>query len=116
MGAQMVVENMLGPKLMKGDVERPLLRTVEETMELFDRFPSAVGLAIDMNHIKNPEILIRRMGHRLKTIHVADGTGEAEDHFFPCSGDGQYDLIAILYALFEVYYYCVVHSVLVSGY
>src|SRR5690625_2630407 len=53
MGAQMVVENMLGPKLMKGDVERPLLRTVEETMELFDRFPSAVGLAIDMNHIKN---------------------------------------------------------------
>lgn len=104
MGAKMVVENMLGPKLMKGKIERPLLRTVEETREIFERFPESVGLAIDMNHIKNPEVLIRQMGHRLMTIHVADGTGEAEDHFFPCSGEGKNDWNEILTALEEVNY------------
>src|SRR5690606_7319602 len=49
-GAQMVVENMLGPQLTVGQRERPLLRTVEECQEVFPHFPKEVGLAVDMCH------------------------------------------------------------------
>ena len=103
-GAEMVLENMLGPELMSGSRERPLMRTVEETMEIFNRLPNTIYSAIDMNHIKNPEDLVRAMGKRLKSVHIADGTGKAEDHFFPCSGEGQNNWIQILKALNEVGY------------
>lgn len=103
-GATMVVENMLGPDLMAGNRERPLLRTVEETVEIFNRLPNTINLAVDMNHIQNPEILIRKMGKRLKSVHIADGTGKAENHWFPCSGQGSNDWIEILKALDEVGY------------
>lgn len=104
-GATMVIENMLGPELMASNGrERPLMRTVEETQEIFARLPKTIDLAIDMNHIKNPEKLIRAMGSRLKTVHIADGTGAAENHFFPCSGEGKNDWNAILAALDEVGY------------
>src|SRR5690606_35502362 len=74
-GATMVLENMLGPELLaSGGRERPLMRTVEEVQEIFQRLPSTIQLAVDMNHIKNPENLIRAMGSRLKSVHVADGT------------------------------------------
>ena len=104
MGATMVVENMLGPELMAGKRERPLMRSVAEAVELFDRFPYTVYSAIDMNHIKHPEQLIRAMGSRLKTVHIADGTGEAENHWLPCSGQGKNDWKAILTALQEAGY------------
>lgn len=103
-GSTLVIENMLGPELMKGEVERPLMRTIEETQELFEGFPENVGLAIDMNHIKNPENLIRAMGHRLKTVHVADGSGEAENHYMPCSGLGKNNWNEVFKALYEVEY------------
>lgn len=103
-GASMVVENMLGPDLMSGNRERPLLRTVDETVEIFNRLPNTINLAIDMNHIQNPEVLIRKMGKRLKSVHIADGTGKAENHWFPCSGQGNNNWIEILKALDEVGY------------
>jgi sugar phosphate isomerase/epimerase len=104
-GATMVLENMLGPELLaSGGRERPLMRTVEEVQEIFQRLPSTIQLAVDMNHIKNPENLIRAMGSRLKSVHVADGTGAAENHYFPCSGEGKNDWNAILAALYEVKY------------
>src|SRR5690606_23730767 len=103
-GATMVVENMLGPELMAGKRERPLLRSVEEAVELYGRFPNTVYSAIDMNHIKHPERLIQAMGSRLKTVHIADGTGEAENHWLPCSGQGKNDWVAILTALQEAGY------------
>lgn len=103
-GATMVIENMLGPELMSGDRERPLMRTVEETVEIFKRLPSTIYSAIDMNHIKNPENLIRAMGKRLKTVHIADGTGRAENHWLPCSGQGENNWVEILTALDEVGY------------
>ncbi|WP_211332067.1 sugar phosphate isomerase/epimerase family protein [Pontibacter actiniarum] len=103
--ATMVLENMLGPELLAGNGrERPLMRSVEETVEIFSRLPTTIYSAIDMNHIKNPETLIKAMGSRLKTIHVADGTGAAENHFFPCSGEGKNNWTAILGALEEVKY------------
>jgi len=103
-GAIMVVENMLGPELMSGTRERPLMRTVEETVEIFKRLPASIYSAIDMNHIKNPENLIRAMGKRLKSVHIADGTGRAENHYFPCSGEGENNWLEILRALNEVGY------------
>nr|WP_121272306.1 sugar phosphate isomerase/epimerase family protein [Pedobacter schmidteae] len=102
--AIMVIENMLGPELQIAKRERPLCRTVEETLEIMNRMPASIYSAIDMNHIKNPENLIRAMGRRLKTVHIADGTGKKEDHFFPCSGEGQNNWTAILSALNEVGY------------
>lgn len=103
-GATMVLENMLGPKLMKGDRERPLMRTVAEVSEIFNRLPKSIGLAVDMNHIKNPEIMVRKMGDRLKSVHIADGTGKAENHYFPCSGEGENNWVEILAALEDVKY------------
>ena len=103
-GAVMVVENMLGPELMSGARERPLMRTVEEAVDIFKRLPASVYAAIDMNHIKNPENLIRAMGKRLKSVHIADGSGRAENHYFPCSGEGQNNWVEILKALDEAGY------------
>lgn len=105
MGAMMVIENMLGPTLAHGKVrERPLLRTVEEAVEVMNRLPKNVYAAIDFNHIKYPEKLVLAMGKRLKSIHVADGTGLEENHFFPCSGKGENDWTAILQAMNKVGY------------
>lgn len=105
MHAIMVIENMLGPELfVDARRERPLCRTVEETVEIMNKLPNDIYSAIDLNHIKNPEKLIYAMGARLKTLHVADGTGKAENHFFPCSGQGENNWVAILNALNTVKY------------
>lgn len=104
--ATMVIENMLGYELVlaNGKRERPLLRTVEEAVEVMNRMPDDIYSAIDMNHIKNPEKLIRALGKRVKTIHVADGTGKEENHAFPCSGEGKNNWVEIIAALDETGY------------
>jgi hexosaminidase len=99
-GAIMVVENMLGPELKKdANRERPLCRTVDETLEIFSHLPADIYSAVDMNHIRNPEKLIRAMGTRLKSVHIADGNGREENHYLPCSGKGENNWIEILSAL-----------------
>lgn len=103
-GSTLVVENMLGPELMSGDRERPLMRTVEECQVIFNRLPATIGLAVDMNHIAQPEKLIRAMGKRLMTVHIADGSGRAENHYMPCSGLGANNWVEIFKALYEVDY------------
>lgn len=90
-GSKMVLENMLGPELLaSGGRERPLMGTVGEREEIFSQL-SAIGLAVDTNHIIDPEKLIRAMGNKLQTLHIADGTGRAENHWFPCTGEVEYD-------------------------
>ena len=105
-GAFTVIENMTGFELVMkdGKRERPLMRTVEETVELFNRLPKDVYAAIDLNHIIGPEKLILAMGKRLKTLHVADGDGKNENHFFPCDRKGGNDWVAIIRALKKVNY------------
>lgn len=104
-GAIMVIENMLGPELLKDEKrERPLCRSVEETMEIMGKLPADIYSAVDMNHIKNPEKLIRAMGTRLRSIHVADGNGREENHYLPCSGKGENNWNEILAALEEAQY------------
>lgn len=103
--ATMVIENMLGFKLqVSATRERALCRTVEETVEIMGRLPKSIYSAIDMNHIKEPEKLILAMGSRLKSVHIADGDGLGERHYFPCSGEGENDWTAILAALDKVNY------------
>lgn len=106
MGAAMVIENMTGFELVMADGkrERPLMRTVEETVELFERLPKDVYSAVDLNHIVAPERLIRALGERIRTIHVADGDGKAERHYFPCSNKGDNNWKAIMDALNKVGY------------
>lgn len=104
--ATMVVENMLGPALLvtKGDQERPLLRTVEEATAIFKMFPHDVYAAVDLNHIAKPEQLLLALGKRVKTLHVADGDGKAERHYFPCDGKGENNWKAIFEALAKINY------------
>lgn len=105
-GSTMVIENMLGYELVlaNGKRERPLLRTVEEAVEIMNRLPDDIYSAVDMNHIKNPEELIRALGKRVKTVHIADGTGKEENHAFPCSGEGENNWVEIMAALDETGY------------
>lgn len=105
MQATMVIENMLGPQLQLNDsTERPLGRTVEEVQEIMSRLPGDIYSAIDLNHISHPEKLIMAMGNRLRTLHVADGDGLKEWHYFPCNAKGKNDWPAILEALYKVGY------------
>ena len=101
-----VIENMLGAELLLADGkrERPLLRTVEETVEVMGRLPDNIYSAVDMNHIKHPEKLIDALGSRVKSVHIADGNGREENHYFPCSGEGSNDWTAILIALDKACY------------
>jgi sugar phosphate isomerase/epimerase len=105
-GAIMVIENMTGLELVMADGkrERPLMRSVEETIDLFDKLPKDIYSAIDLNHIVSPEKIILAMGKRLKTIHVADGDGKSEQHFFPCDNKGGNNWEAIMKALKNVKY------------
>jgi hexosaminidase len=104
-GAVMVLENMLGPELLYDETkERPLMRSVEESVEIFDSLPVSIGLAVDTNHISEPEELILALGTRLKSLHIADGTGKAENHWFPCHYKGDNDWNKILAALEKVGY------------
>lgn len=64
------------------------MSTVEETVEIFNRPSDDIYSAVEMNNIKNPEKLIRAIGDRIKSVHIADGKGEAENHFFTCSHEG----------------------------
>ncbi|WP_207425747.1 sugar phosphate isomerase/epimerase [Pedobacter sp. SYSU D00535] len=104
-GAIMVVENMLGFDLKLDSLrERPLCRTVDETVEIMGRLPTNIYSAVDMNHIKYPEKLILAMGKRMRSVHIADGTGKQENHWLPCSGKGQNNWNEILRALDKVGY------------
>lgn len=102
--ATMVVENMLGPELTVGDRERPLMRTVEEAQMLFKTFPKDVGIAVDFCHIARPENLLAAFGSRVKTLHVSNGNGKAEDHLLPCDPRGSNDWNAIFATLERIKY------------
>ena len=108
LGSIMVIENMTGPELhvMSGETkyERPLCRTVDEMMTIMNKLPQNIYAAVDMNHILNPEKMILALGARLKFVHVADGDGANELHYFPCSEKGMNDWMAILSALYKAQY------------
>jgi len=76
-GAEMVVENMLGPQLTVG---------------------------VDMCHIAQPEKLLLAFGKRVKTLHVSNGNGQAEHHYLPCDSRGENNWVAIFKALDQIGY------------
>ncbi|MGK6350718.1 sugar phosphate isomerase/epimerase family protein [Parapedobacter sp. DT-150] len=99
-GATMVIENMLGVNDYTASV---LMGSVEEAVKIMNRLPKDIYLAVDLNHIKDPEKLLRALGKRIKTLHVADGKLH-EEHYFPCSGQGQNNWVEIFAALDEINY------------
>ncbi|MBK7097165.1 MAG: sugar phosphate isomerase/epimerase [Sphingobacteriales bacterium] len=108
MGAVITIENMTGPEpyLTRNGVtyERPLCSTNEEMLQVLNLLPSNVYAAVDMNHILLPDRLILALGKRLKAIHIADGDGVRELHYYPCSGKGKNNWTSILDALYKVKY------------
>ncbi len=102
--SNMVVENMLGPSLTVNGRERPLMRTVEECLEIFQGFPKDVGLAVDFCHIAEPQHLLAAFGSRVKTLHVSNGDGTAEHHYLPCDNRGKNDWNSIFATLEKIKY------------
>ncbi|MGH2623270.1 MAG: TIM barrel protein, partial [Sphingobacterium sp.] len=102
--SSMVVENMLGPSLTVNGRERPLMRTVEECLEIFQTFPKDVGLAVDFCHIAEPQHLLAAFGSRVKTLHVSNGDGSAESHYLPCDPRGNNDWNTIFATLEKINY------------
>src|SRR5699024_7373571 len=104
--AMMVVENMLGPELVRDeDREWPLLRSVDEVQTVMDWHHESIAVAIDLNQKKHPVEMNMAMEERLKTVHVDDGTGKEENHYFPRTSEGDQAWIKILSALEKVKYH-----------
>ena len=102
-GAAIVVENLRGPHLLRPDgTERGLGRTVDEMCTLMDALPGDIYAAVDLNHIANPEKLIRALGGRVKSLHVSDSDQTRDCHFLP--GRGTNDWPEIIAALYETGY------------
>lgn len=103
-GAITVLENMLDKKDMskRPTYETPLGRQVDCMQRLFEGMPADIYVAVDLNHIKRPEEMIRAFGARVKTLHVSDGNGEEECHSMP--GQGQNDWNKIQQALYDAGY------------
>ncbi|HZY61474.1 MAG TPA: sugar phosphate isomerase/epimerase family protein [Edaphobacter sp.] len=99
-GATMVLENMNDAS----DKHMVLMQRTKDIVETFNLLPADIYSAIDLNHINHPEQLIRALGKRVKTLHVSDGTGIQEEHWFPCSGKGVNNWVAILSALNDTGY------------
>lgn len=98
--ATMVLENMNDAS----DQHIVLMQTTKDIVETFNLLPDDIYSAIDLNHINHPEQVIRVLGKRVKTLHVSDGTGIQEEHWFPCSGKGVNNWVAILSALNDTGY------------
>lgn len=99
-GATMVLENMNDAS----DKHMVLMQTTDDMVETLNLLPDDIYAAIDLNHISHPEETIKRLGSRVKTLHVSDGTGIQEKHWSPCSGKGVNNWVAILSALDEIGY------------
>src|SRR5690606_239744 len=102
----MIIENGGANTSVKdGVISSTMPRTVDEMLELTNRLPLSIGVAVDMNHIAEPHKLIVALGNRLKSVHINDGDGITKCyHYFPCSGEGQNDWTKILAALDAVNY------------
>lgn len=102
-GAHILIENMRGPKLMRSNgYERGLGRTVEEMESIMALMPEDVYVCVDLNHISEPEKLIRAMGKKIKSLHVCDSDGSKDCHWLP--GKGTNDWAAIFASLRDVGY------------
>jgi len=86
-----------------------LANTAEETLTIVDGLdPAAVGVCVDVNHLnlREPDIgaAVRRLGHRLLTVHCSDNDGVDERHWLPGHPGGGVDWPASVAALGAVRY------------
>lgn len=102
-GAETVIENMLGPTVERTDgYARAIGRNLDEMQKIMKLVPKDVGVAIDTNHATDPVALIRHFGSRVHTLHVCDGNGQKDRHAMP--GGGSVDWNGVLSALNDVGY------------
>lgn len=64
--------------------------------------PQDVYVCVDLNHITEPERLIRAMGKRIKSLHVCDSDGSKDCHWLP--GKGKNDWVAVFASLRDAGY------------
>lgn len=98
-GANIIVENLRGPSVMRADgTERGLGRTVEEMTELMSMLPDDIYAVVDLNHIEHPEKMIRALGGRIRSLHVCDSDQSRDCHFLPWRGTNDWaEIVAALY-------------------
>ena len=82
--AETVIENMLGPTVIRTDgYERAIGRNREEMDRIMRAVPATVGVAIDTNHAADAVDMIRHFGSRVHTLHISDGDGKKDRHAMP---------------------------------
>jgi len=98
LGLKLAVENLL---------PRMLTVTSQDMLELVSGFdPKIVGVCLDTGHAclgpEKPEDLIRKLGKRVMTVHIADNDGKDDRHWLPLRGI--IDWRGVVSALSEVGY------------
>lgn len=87
-GAEIVIENMRGPVLVREKkYERALGRNLEEMKQIMSLMPDDVYVAIDTNHATDPIELIEYFGSRIHSVHISDGDGLRDRHWLPGKGN-----------------------------
>lgn len=85
-----------------------ICRSADELVSIVDRLdPDHFGICLDTGHLNMCEQsqtdFIRKSGHRLHALHIADNEGERDQHMMPF-GRGNVDFAAVIQALREVNY------------
>lgn len=102
-GAETVIENMLGPTVERTDgFARAIGRNLDEMSQIMRLVPADVAVAIDTNHATDAVELIRHFGNRVHSLHICDGNGHKDRHAMP--GNGKVDWDGVLSALSEAGY------------
>lgn len=93
-GAETVIENMLGPTLMRTDgFARAIGRNIDEMTKIMKCVPQDVAVAVDTNHATNPVDMINTFGNRVHTLHISDGNGIKDRHAMPGNGNIKWDAV-----------------------
>lgn len=82
---------------------------VDSIISLVDRLdPDRFGICLDTGHLnmhdRDQVAFIRKAGHRLHALHIADNEGERDQHMMPF-GRGNVDFVKVVAALREVDYH-----------
>ena len=80
-----------------------LANTSDELIRLLEPFPN-LSVCCDLNHLlqETPQAALRKLGSRVKHLHVSDNDGTNEKHWLP--GDGIIDWVEVLRALRDIGY------------
>ena len=86
-----------------------ICRDADSLVNIVDQLdPDRFGICLDTGHLnmcdQSQEEFIRKAGHRLHALHIADNEGERDQHMMPF-GRGNVDFFKVVAALREVDYH-----------